>query len=108
MRRALRLPVRAARTVATGRGASARADLLLGALLLLIGTGVASATYPASRQPGSKALIRRVASGYEVAIGAADLGTGTWTALTQVAADALEVDPEQIQLAIGDALDELV
>lgn len=68
----------------------------------LIGTGVASATYPAFRQPGSKALIRSVASGYEVAIGAADLGTGTWTALTQVAADALEVDPEQIQLAIGD------
>src|SRR5690625_5817923 len=46
----------------------------------LIGTGVASATYPAFRQPGSKALIRSVASGYEVAIGAADLGTGTWTA----------------------------
>src|SRR5699024_5180507 len=66
----------------------------------LIGTGVASATYPAFRQPGSKALIRSVASGYEVAIGAADLGTGTWTALTPVAAAGLAVDPEPIQLAL--------
>src|SRR5690625_3356122 len=40
----------------------------------LIGTGVASATYPAFRQPGSKALIRSVAGGYEVAIGAAEIG----------------------------------
>lgn len=68
----------------------------------LIGTGVASATYPASRAPGSKARIRALAGSYEVAIGAADLGTGTWTALTQVAADALEVAPERIHLAIGD------
>lgn len=68
----------------------------------LIGTGVASATYPASRQPGSQARIRLTAGSYEVGIGAADLGTGTWTALTQVAADALEVDPEQITLQIGD------
>src|SRR5690625_5186901 len=68
----------------------------------LIGTGVASATYPAFRQPGAKASIRSEAGGYEVASGAADLGTGTWTALTHVAADALEVEPEQTQLAIGD------
>ena len=68
----------------------------------LIGTGVASATYPASRQPGSQARIRHTAGTFEVSIGAADLGTGTWTALTQVAADALEVDPEQIALRIGD------
>ncbi|MFQ6483905.1 xanthine dehydrogenase family protein molybdopterin-binding subunit [Brachybacterium epidermidis] len=68
----------------------------------LIGTGVASSTYPASRQPGSKARIRHEAGVYEVAIGAADLGTGTWTALTQVAADALEVDPDRIALRIGD------
>ena len=68
----------------------------------LIGTGVASATYPASRQPGSQARIRHTAGTFEVSIGAADLGTGTWTALTQVAADALEVDPERITLQIGD------
>jgi xanthine dehydrogenase YagR molybdenum-binding subunit len=68
----------------------------------LIGCGVASATYPASRQPGSRARIRHAAGTYEVGIGAADLGTGTWTALTQVSADALEVDPARITLRIGD------
>jgi len=68
----------------------------------LIGMGVASATYPAMRQPGSQARVTRTANGYQVLIGAADLGTGTWTALTQVAADALGVDLDQVELAIGD------
>ncbi|WP_309133143.1 xanthine dehydrogenase family protein molybdopterin-binding subunit, partial [Brevibacterium sp.] len=68
----------------------------------LIGTGVASATYPANRQAGSVARIRLTTEGYEVAIGAADIGTGTWTALTQVAADALEVPSAEVRLRIGD------
>lgn len=68
----------------------------------LIGMGVASATYPAGRQPGSVARIRRTSDGYEVAIAAADLGTGTWTALAQVAADSLDVPIEQVELQIGD------
>lgn len=68
----------------------------------LIGMGVASSTYPAGRQPGSVARIRRTSAGYRVAIGAADLGTGTWTALTQVAADSLHIPIEQVELQIGD------
>jgi len=68
----------------------------------LIGMGVASSTYPAGRQPGSVARIRRTADGYQVTIGAADLGTGTWTALTQICADALNVPLEQVELQIGD------
>ncbi len=68
----------------------------------LVGTGVASSTYPAGRQPGSRARIRRASDGYEVFIGAADLGTGTWTALTQIAADALGVPIERVDLRIGD------
>ncbi|WP_209370617.1 xanthine dehydrogenase family protein molybdopterin-binding subunit [Brevibacterium renqingii] len=68
----------------------------------LIGMGVAASTYPAGRQPGSVARIRRMPAGYEVAIGAADLGTGTWTALSQVAADALDVPIGQVELRIGD------
>lgn len=68
----------------------------------LIGMGVASATYPAARQSGSVARIRRTSGGYRVSIGAADLGTGTWTALTQVAADSLRVPHEQVELQIGD------
>lgn len=69
----------------------------------LIGTGVASAVYPAMIQPGNSARIECIAQGrYAVQIGAADIGTGTWTALTQVAADILGVDVDAIDLQIGD------
>ncbi|MGO3071427.1 MAG: molybdopterin cofactor-binding domain-containing protein [Brevibacterium linens] len=68
----------------------------------LIGMGVASSTYPAGRQPGSVARIRRTPEGFEVSIGAADLGTGTWTALSQAAADCLGVPIDQVELRIGD------
>ena len=69
----------------------------------LVGTGVASAVYPAKNMPGSSARIECVAPGrYSVQIGAADIGTGTWTALTQVSADALGVDVGAVDLQIGD------
>jgi xanthine dehydrogenase YagR molybdenum-binding subunit len=69
----------------------------------LVGTGVASATYPVFRMPGSRATIRYEGDGkYAVEIGAADIGTGTWTALTQISADAMEVGVEDIDLRIGD------
>jgi xanthine dehydrogenase YagR molybdenum-binding subunit len=68
----------------------------------LLGTGVASATYPAHRQAGSRARIRFTGGRYEVEIGAADLGTGTWTVLTQVAADALRVPLDRVDVRIGD------
>jgi xanthine dehydrogenase YagR molybdenum-binding subunit len=67
------------------------------------GTGVASATYPGMAMPGNTARITYVAEGrYAVQIGAADVGTGTWTTLTQIAADALGCDVEGIDLQIGD------
>jgi xanthine dehydrogenase YagR molybdenum-binding subunit len=70
----------------------------------LIGTGVASAVYPAMIQPGNSARIEHVAPGrFAVQIGAVDIGTGTWTALTQIAADALGVDPAQVRMEIGDS-----
>jgi xanthine dehydrogenase YagR molybdenum-binding subunit len=68
-----------------------------------VGTGVASSTYPVHLMPGSVAEIRFTGDDrYEVAIGAADLGTGTWTVLAQVAADALDVPVERVALRIGD------
>ena len=70
----------------------------------LIGTGVAASTYPVIRVPGTSATVRTGADGrYTVLIGASDIGTGTWTALTQIAADALEVAVEDIDLQIGDS-----
>jgi xanthine dehydrogenase YagR molybdenum-binding subunit len=69
----------------------------------LVGTGVAASTYHALLQPGSVATIRVQPPGrYTVLIAAADLGTGTWTALTQVAADALGVAMADVDLHIGD------
>src|SRR5215218_8626186 len=69
----------------------------------LVGTGVASGMYPVFRMPGSKARITCEENGsYVVEIGATDIGTGTWAALTQIAADALEVSVEDIDLRIGD------
>lgn len=69
----------------------------------LVGTGVAASTYPVFRMPGTSGTIRAGCDGrYQVLIGAADIGTGTWTALAQIAADALEAAVEDIDLRIGD------
>jgi xanthine dehydrogenase YagR molybdenum-binding subunit len=69
----------------------------------LVGTGVASSTFPVMRFPGSVARIRYSGGGrYLVEIAAVDIGTGTWTALSQIAADAMAVDVEDIDVRIGD------
>jgi len=68
----------------------------------LIGTGVAAATYPTRRRP-SQCRIEAAAGTYIVSIDASDIGTGTWTALSQVAADALGVPMSQVELRIGDS-----
>lgn len=68
----------------------------------LVGTGVASSVYPTYRMARSTAVIRYTPGGYRVEIGAADLGTGTWTTLAQVAADALGVPVDEVEMGIGD------
>jgi xanthine dehydrogenase YagR molybdenum-binding subunit len=69
----------------------------------LIGTGVAASTYPSVRFPGNSATIRVGPDGrYAVLIAAADMGTGAWTALTQIAADALGISVDEVDLRIGD------
>jgi xanthine dehydrogenase YagR molybdenum-binding subunit len=68
-----------------------------------VGTGVASSTFPVVRFPGSVARIGYAGEGrFVVEIDAADIGTGTWTTLAQIAADALGADFEDIDLRIGD------
>lgn len=68
-----------------------------------VGSGVASATYPAMRMPGNSARVRSLdGDRYEVAIGSVDIGTGARTVLTQIAADALDVDTTAIELRIAD------
>ncbi len=69
----------------------------------LIGTGVAASTYPARRQSSSARASYDPEDGYSVQIAAADIGTGARTALTQIAADALEVAVEQVEVHVGDS-----
>ena len=68
----------------------------------LVGTGVASSVYPTYRRAESTATIRYDMGRYTAAIGAADLGTGAWTVLPQIAADALRVPVEDVDVLIGD------
>jgi xanthine dehydrogenase YagR molybdenum-binding subunit len=69
----------------------------------LVGTGMAAATYPRYETPGSQAQIELLADGrYAVRIGAIDIGTGTWTTLTQLAAEALGLAIDRVALQIGD------
>jgi len=69
----------------------------------LVGTGVAASTYPAVQLPASAHVAVDAAERYRVRIAAEDVGQGAWTVLTQIAADALEVPVEQVQLDIGDS-----
>jgi xanthine dehydrogenase YagR molybdenum-binding subunit len=69
----------------------------------LIGLGMATATYPANRSPAA-AIARILPDGTAmVASGTQDLGTGTYTVMTQVCADALGFPPEKIHFALGDS-----
>jgi xanthine dehydrogenase YagR molybdenum-binding subunit len=67
-----------------------------------LGTGVAAATYPRYAMAGSTATVSYDHGRYRVPIGAADIGTGSWTALTQIAADALACPVDTVELEIGD------
>jgi xanthine dehydrogenase YagR molybdenum-binding subunit len=69
----------------------------------LIGTGVASSTYPAYQFPTSALARVDQAGHYFVRIDATDVGTGARTVLTQIAADALDVPLERVHLEIGDS-----
>ena len=68
----------------------------------LIGWGMATATYPVRRSPSS-ALARLLPDGTAyVQAGTQDLGTGTYTVMTQTAADALGLAPSQVRFELGD------
>lgn len=69
-----------------------------------VGYGVAAATYPAMRMPGNVARVESLERGrFAVSIGSVDIGTGARTVLTQIAADALEVETAEIDLRIADS-----
>ncbi|MDQ6839630.1 MAG: xanthine dehydrogenase family protein molybdopterin-binding subunit [Actinomycetota bacterium] len=68
----------------------------------LVGTGVASATYPYYRQVGSSARVAAAPGGrYVVSIAATDIGTGARTVLSQIAADALGCSMDSVTVELG-------
>jgi xanthine dehydrogenase YagR molybdenum-binding subunit len=70
---------------------------------LLIGWGMATATYPTNFAPAS-AMARLLPDGTaEVTSAASDMGPGTWTSMTQVAAEALGLRLERVKFALGDS-----
>ena len=74
---------------------------------VLVGHGMATATYPTNRQKAS-ASVRLTSDGSGgvlalVQTATQDIGTGTYTVLTQVAADALGLAPGQVRVEIGDS-----
>ncbi|MER6951272.1 xanthine dehydrogenase family protein molybdopterin-binding subunit [Nonomuraea sp. NPDC000554] len=68
----------------------------------LVGTGVAASTYPSRRLP-SQATATAEDDDFVVRLAAADIGTGARTALTRIAADALDVPPERVRVELGDS-----
>ena len=68
----------------------------------LVGWGMATATYPARRMAAS--AVACIYPDARVVIKAAshDLGTGTYTVLTQLAADAIGVPVKAIEVQLGD------
>ena len=68
----------------------------------LVGWGMAAATYPMNFAPAS-ALARLLPDGTaEVTSAASDMGPGTWTSMTQVAAEALGLPIERVKFTLGD------
>src|ERR1700716_544900 len=68
----------------------------------LIGWDMASATYPMNYAPAS-AMARLLPDGTaEVMSAASDMGPGTWTSMTQVAAETLGLPIERVRFKLGD------
>jgi len=68
-----------------------------------VGWGVGTATYPTNRS-AAEAVARLMPDGSaQVQSGSQDLGTGTYTIMTQVAADALGLPANRVHFELGDS-----
>jgi xanthine dehydrogenase YagR molybdenum-binding subunit len=69
---------------------------------LLVGYGMATATYPANRSASTAKAILLANGNVEIECCTQDIGTGTYTVMTQIAADALAMPVEKIKMKLGD------
>ncbi|GAB1339030.1 xanthine dehydrogenase family protein molybdopterin-binding subunit [Streptomyces sp. E-15] len=70
---------------------------------LLIGTGVAAATYPAQAAPCAATAEALPDGTFTVRVNATDIGTGARTVLAQIAADALGVPLDRVRAEVGNS-----
>ncbi|HLX30383.1 MAG TPA: xanthine dehydrogenase family protein molybdopterin-binding subunit [Casimicrobiaceae bacterium] len=68
----------------------------------LVGFGMATASYPAHRMAASARAAMQPDGSFVVQSGSQDIGTGTYTVMTQVAAEALGVPPSRVRFELGD------
>jgi len=69
---------------------------------LLVGWGVATATYPARQSPSSASARVLEDGSLLVKAGTQDIGTGTYTIMAQIAADTFGVPVERVRFELGD------
>lgn len=69
---------------------------------VLIGMGMATATYPVHRQPAGAMARLREDGTILVQSGSQDIGPGTYTSMTQIAAEALGLPMNQVRFELGD------
>ncbi|MGJ3265637.1 MAG: xanthine dehydrogenase family protein molybdopterin-binding subunit [Salinarimonas sp.] len=69
----------------------------------VIGSGMTSAFYPAHRSKARTRVTLYANGGAMIQAATSDMGPGTYTALSQVAADGLGLPLEQVRVEIGDS-----
>jgi xanthine dehydrogenase YagR molybdenum-binding subunit len=69
----------------------------------LTGTGMAVGSYPGDTSFATATATAEPDGGFTVRVAAADIGQGARTALTQIAAQALEVGTDRVRLLIADS-----
>lgn len=70
---------------------------------VVLGWGMASASWDAMRQPADAQVALRADGRVRVSCASQDIGTGTYTVLAQAAASVLGVELERIEVKLGDA-----
>ncbi|HTD13651.1 MAG TPA: xanthine dehydrogenase family protein molybdopterin-binding subunit, partial [Chthoniobacterales bacterium] len=70
---------------------------------LTLGWGVAAATWIANRLDCEATIDLKADGSVRVACGTQDIGTGTYTMLAQIVGEALGIDPDKIEVVLGDS-----
>ena len=70
----------------------------------LVGYGMATATYPTNRSKADASACINSDGTALVLAGSQDLGTGTWTVMTQVSAGTLGLPMDKVRFELGDSI----